>query len=595
MSSALREVLARFDVRVAGAPQVRAADRQVTNLTQSLRALPGALSGAAYLTAARRFIQSQVDIGDELDKTSRALGISTGTLQAWRHGGALAGVDAATLGGALTRLTRAMGQAESGSAPAIRMFEDLGVSIRDSSGNLRSLDEMLPDIAEGFSRIQNPAERAIVAQRLFGTQGARMLPMLAGGREGFFRMRQELEALGGGVSETAIQRAAELADEQQRLNIAVGSLKSALAEALMPAIINTTKLLTDMVVFVRNSPRALEALEAAFVSLGAVAVVVGVKSAIALAAILIPAAKAAAVVALLYLSFRDLSKFFSEDRSHESYFGQMLDFMDEVVGFMDIIDAWGIDTEGFALSEAVREGWREFYRFLNDSNLRAQFVAYTLDTFEPIIRPIVQGVRDLSGAFTSAKDAAVDTFITALNFAARLLSVVDRIVDAVGRLRAGDFTGALGAIRGEGTGRAATEAAAPYLQRAARGAEAVRGLAPRIPTMEDITGAIIGRVAEMSTADLAREALRMTPAGATVFGARNLAVSTGMAVTGGSDFARTPAIRDTNITISDTGQTVFNISGPDADEVASRVERIMERKEQARQREMIRAIEEGAA
>ena len=113
---ALREVFARFttsfDARalVAGGAAVNAT-------TAALQRLGGILAGGALFYGVSRFVRSSVELGDELDKSSKTLGISTQALQAWRHAAELSGVNQEQMNGSLVRFQRSAYDASRGSRP----------------------------------------------------------------------------------------------------------------------------------------------------------------------------------------------------------------------------------------------------------------------------------------------------------------------------------------------------------------------------------------------------------------------------------------------------------------------------------------------
>jgi len=245
-------------------------------------------------------------MGDELDKTSIQLGISTRDLQAWRHAAALSGVSSEQLTTGLAQLYQRQLLASQGSKEAGKTFQDLGVDVKDSSGNLRTLDQLLPDIADAMQRMPEGPQRTALAMRLFGESGRRMVPMLSQGREGVAAMRRELEELGGGASAEFIQRSAAMADSEQRLSVATMGLRSDLASGLLPTLTRGVQALTRVTSAVARSDLAASLARPVMVALG----VAGAGAGVAMASAWLPAAApilaAAVAVSLIYLAIDDL-------------------------------------------------------------------------------------------------------------------------------------------------------------------------------------------------------------------------------------------------------------------------------------------------
>src|SRR2546426_591780 len=57
-------------------------------------------------------------------------------------------------------------------------------------------EEALKGIADGLSKMENPAQRAAAAVAIFGKAGQGMLPMLLGGAEALSAAQREAEKLG---------------------------------------------------------------------------------------------------------------------------------------------------------------------------------------------------------------------------------------------------------------------------------------------------------------------------------------------------------------------------------------------------------------
>ena len=57
---------------------------------------------------------------------------------------------------------------------ARKSFKDLGISLGDANGNLRSTDDLLPEVLSALSSIEDPATRAATAVDILGKSAARI-------------------------------------------------------------------------------------------------------------------------------------------------------------------------------------------------------------------------------------------------------------------------------------------------------------------------------------------------------------------------------------------------------------------------------------
>ncbi len=232
---ALRDVLARFRIQVDGR-QLNRASSGVSGLIGNLRTLGAVLIGSALIRGMRTFITQTITMGDELDKTSRQVGLTAQELQSWGFAAERAGVDARAMQSSLTRLQRAAFEAGQGNAQYARTFRRLGINVRDGNGELRSANDLMLLMADGLGGLDNATERVAISQILMGRSGARLLPMFADGSEGVRRLQERFRQLGGGMSEDFVRQSAAAQDALTDFDVAFTGIKTTMASAFLPAL-----------------------------------------------------------------------------------------------------------------------------------------------------------------------------------------------------------------------------------------------------------------------------------------------------------------------------------------------------------------------
>lgn len=303
--SALEEIFARFKTEFDDS-ELQRGDEATSALTGSLRKLGGLLAGGVLAAGARRFVNASADIGDELDKSSRVIGIDTQALQSWRHAANLSGVSSGSFTQGLIKLQRTMGDAQRGTATALEPFRDLGVAFEDSAGRLRPVEDVLHDLADPLATMESSSERVALLSTLMGRAGARVGPLFEQGAEGVAAMRQELEDLGGGASQEMIDAAAELTDANARLDLAFLGLRSRIATGVLPMVQRGVELFTRFTVAVGRLWENSKILQAGLTVVGVVAGVVAAKMVLGFAPVIaafLGMAVAAAVVLVVVEDF----------------------------------------------------------------------------------------------------------------------------------------------------------------------------------------------------------------------------------------------------------------------------------------------------
>jgi hypothetical protein len=174
---------------------------------------------------------SYVEQADQLDDTSKALGISAQQLQALGYAAKLSGSDVNDMIGALGRLNNEVGAAAAGVGAQTVLFAKLGV---DVSKGMKPMAELLPEIADGISKLPTHAERAAATVQLFGRGARALVPFLEQGREGIKALTDEFEALGGGFTDEFIERAAKVQDELDRVHYIQQRVASTMLSSVLP-------------------------------------------------------------------------------------------------------------------------------------------------------------------------------------------------------------------------------------------------------------------------------------------------------------------------------------------------------------------------
>jgi hypothetical protein len=98
----------------------------------------------------------------------------------------------------------------------------LGISARDSSGNVRSSVDVLADFADAIEQAGSSQEKLAIAADAFGSRiGSKLIPLLDDGADGFREWMRTAEAAGLVLSPELVQRADAASDAMATLQFAV--------------------------------------------------------------------------------------------------------------------------------------------------------------------------------------------------------------------------------------------------------------------------------------------------------------------------------------------------------------------------------------
>lgn len=187
--------------------------RNIEGQAKILRVSLAGLAGSLAINAVKTGISVGLEYASSLGEVAQQLGVSTRALQEYRYVATQVGIEQDQLDAGLQKLTRSIGQAANGAKVQSAAFDTLGISIRDQNGQLKSTDQILPELIAAFSRIADPARRAAIETQLFGKAGQQLDTLLAGGVSQVNNLRDAANKLGIVLSNEQIQSADDTADK----------------------------------------------------------------------------------------------------------------------------------------------------------------------------------------------------------------------------------------------------------------------------------------------------------------------------------------------------------------------------------------------
>lgn len=192
-------------------------------------------------------IQTAADV-DELVTNSMTTGIATKTLQEMKYAEELIDVSVDTISGSLTRLTRNMADANSGSEEMAAKFAALGMSITDTTtGQLRPAEDVFYELIDALGNIQNQTERDAAAMDILGKSAQELNPLILQGSKAMKNLANEAAAAGYVLDESQIKKLAEVDDSYQRVQLTMEALRKQMSADFAPASKEAMDLFSNLV------------------------------------------------------------------------------------------------------------------------------------------------------------------------------------------------------------------------------------------------------------------------------------------------------------------------------------------------------------
>lgn len=175
-------------------------------------------------------------LGNDIDKTSQKVGMSTKTYQKWSYILERCGVEVSNLKTAMRGLTAAT-LGNNG-----EYFKQLGIDPNGMSQN-----QLFESTVEALQKVEDKTLRAQLAYKLFGRSSAELAPVLALNVAEIQRLSYQYELLGATMDGRVIKASVNMRDALQDLRAAWQGLKNTLAQGLMPIITNIIVRLTVLI------------------------------------------------------------------------------------------------------------------------------------------------------------------------------------------------------------------------------------------------------------------------------------------------------------------------------------------------------------
>lgn len=172
--------------------------------------------------------------GDEIDKMSQKIGISTQAYQEWDYVFERSGADVNALQGGMKKLSKVITDAGNGSESAAKKLEAVGLSVDELNG--LSQEEQLTKIIEALQNMDQGAERTAAATALLGNSATDMAAVLNMSAEETEALKKEAQDYGMIMSDEAVKSSVAFTDSMTKLKNTAAGLKNNLAGEFLPSI-----------------------------------------------------------------------------------------------------------------------------------------------------------------------------------------------------------------------------------------------------------------------------------------------------------------------------------------------------------------------
>jgi hypothetical protein len=223
------------DAKRAVGGAMGAIEKSVETAKAAFVGLAAGLAAGVSVAAFTSMVKGAIDAADNLNDLSKRTGIAVSDLGGLGFAATQAGGNLESIAIAAGKLNKSISEAAGGNEKTAEAFDVLGISVLDAFGNLKKADKAIAEIADQFLKFEDGPEKAAIAIRLFGKEGASMIPLLNEGGDAI-RANAEYYKKYAGVTQEVASQSDQFNDTMSKLNLLSGAFGRNLAAALLPPL-----------------------------------------------------------------------------------------------------------------------------------------------------------------------------------------------------------------------------------------------------------------------------------------------------------------------------------------------------------------------
>lgn len=254
--------------------KINANKAAITSAGAKFTAVGGVITGALFLAS-----KKVASFADNMAKMGKRTGESAATLSSLSFAAERSGSDIATIEKAIKRVAVNALDFSKGIGEAKDAFEELGITVTNADGSLKSGSEILLDFAEATKDMTDDTKKAALAQEIFGRAGTALLPFFKEGRDGIAALQAEAVKYGLAITDVQAAQGEDFMDSLSNVKAAFSGITKGLVDGLIPAltpVINKIAGITAEVGdFIKNNKTFVTILLGVAGAFGAIALAIG--------------------------------------------------------------------------------------------------------------------------------------------------------------------------------------------------------------------------------------------------------------------------------------------------------------------------------
>ncbi len=226
-------------------------DGETKTVSQRIRTglkVAAVAAGAAAVKLGKDSVAAFKSAAGETLGYQRVLGGTAEEASQLRFAIKMSGVDAGVGSKGFTLFSKTLSKAAETGKGTKAMTKLLGEGFTDAQGKLLPMNKILPGLMDKFQKMPAGPERTALAMKLFGKNGAAMLPFLTKGSSGLAELSKKSDEYGQTLSGSNLQALKDSKSAQRDWGAAVEGFKVQFGAQLLPMITSGVKLFTSQLI-----------------------------------------------------------------------------------------------------------------------------------------------------------------------------------------------------------------------------------------------------------------------------------------------------------------------------------------------------------
>lgn len=196
-----------------------------------------AAAGAALSAGLFAGVENVAQKAKEIQFSSQKIGLSTTEFQKLSYAASKSNMDVSQFETGMGRLAKTMVGASLGQSASLKVMRLAGVSATDASGKLKSIEQVLKELADKFKTASDGPTKTALSMFLFGKAGKDMIPLLNKGGVAIDELGAKFAKSGALIDNEAIEKFKKYRGSIADTKLAIEGMKTQIAIAVLPKII----------------------------------------------------------------------------------------------------------------------------------------------------------------------------------------------------------------------------------------------------------------------------------------------------------------------------------------------------------------------